>query len=111
MTTRGAICMVATNPAEAKVMRAIIAREHKKAQAERSAALANPEPASKSNVGWSTKPGPKRGPNRIERDLAAGIVRPGHRSCLVVRPEEFIQTSVDPHPLGVDLPEITLSVN
>lgn len=57
-----------TNPAEAKVMRGIVARHRKQALAERGAA---PAPAIVvASVGWSTRPGPKRKPSAIDKGIA-----------------------------------------
>ena len=64
--------MTASNPAEAKVMRAIVAREHRKALAERRAARAAiaEQPAQPSSVGWSTKPEPPRRISAVDADIA-----------------------------------------
>lgn len=61
--------------AEAKVMRAIIEREHRTALAERRAAreahaAANATPG-RPRVGWSTKAPPRRKPSAIDRAIAA----------------------------------------
>lgn len=59
-------------PVEQQVMRAITARYHKQARAERSAAQeayrAKTAPAP-STAGWDSRPGPKRKPTSIERDI------------------------------------------
>ncbi|WP_066651771.1 MULTISPECIES: hypothetical protein [Sphingomonas] len=64
--------MTDTNPAEARVMRAIIDRFHRQALAERRAAraAAEPAPSPASSVGWSTKAPPARKPSPIEIELA-----------------------------------------
>jgi hypothetical protein len=64
-------------PVEAKVMRGIINREHKKALAERreaQEAAAAAEPAiPPSTVGWSTRPDPKRKPSPADQAIAARV--------------------------------------
>lgn len=78
MSNWGVVKMEALNPAEAKVMRAIEARERKVALAERRAAQAahreqnRPSP---STVGWSTKAPPKRKPSAAERAIADEVAQ------------------------------------
>ncbi len=62
-----------TNPAEVRVMRAIVAREHQKAVAERRAArqaAADPPAAPSSRTGWSTKARPPRKLSPIDAEIA-----------------------------------------
>lgn len=62
-----------SNPARAKVMRAIIDREHKKALADRQAAnAAIPAPAPR-RVGWSTKAPKRRKRSELEKSIADDV--------------------------------------
>ncbi|WP_299112633.1 hypothetical protein [uncultured Bradyrhizobium sp.] len=62
-----------SNPAEAKVMRAIIARHRKQALAERAEANAASAKQEVRGVGWSTKAPKKRKPSPLEKSIADDI--------------------------------------